>query len=145
MRAAVFGRKRASTPRRIRDLALYLLIAVAVALGIVWFAYRSDGGQHESISRWGGLIVNTAILYGYVLKESRPFWHAWAFWLPWIAVLGLHMGAFIIILKHVEHWSVLWFLFMYPIEIPGLAIVCDWAVHATGAKPRYRNDAGQNR
>lgn len=127
--------------RRIRDLALYLLIAVAVALAIVWYAYKSDGTGNESISRWGGLIVNTAILYGYVLKESRPFWHAWGFWLALIAGLGLHTVVFIVILQHVEHWSVLWFLFMYPIEIPGLAIVCDWAVHVTGAKPRYRTDA----
>jgi hypothetical protein len=124
--------------RRIRDLALYLLIAIVVAVTMAWYAYNSDGMGNESISRWGGLIVNTAILYGYVLKESRPFWHAWGFWLALIAVLVLHTVVFIFTLQHVEHWSVLWFLFMYPIEIPGLAIVCDWAVHVTGGRPRYR-------
>ena len=141
MRATVSGHKPWSSSGRIRDLALYLLIAVAVALGIIWFAYRSTGTGDESISRWGGLIVNTAILYGYVLKEGRPFWHAWAFWLAFVAVLGLHLAVFIVILQRVEHWSVLWFLFMYPIEIPALAIVCDWAVHVTGARPRYRRNA----
>lgn len=131
--------------RRIRDLTLYLLIAIAVAVAIVWYAYTSDGTGSESISRWGGLIVNTAILYGYVLKESRSFWHAWGFWLALISVLSLHTLVFILILQHVVHWSVLWFLFMYPIEIPGLAIVCDWAVHVTGAKPRYKTNARHDR
>src|SRR3954468_5057204 len=87
-----------ATTRRIRDLAIYLLIAIAVAVAIVWYAYKSDGTGNESISRWGGLIVNTAILYGYVLKESRPFWHAWGFWLALIAVLSLHTIVFIVIL-----------------------------------------------
>jgi len=62
VRAAVSGRKPWSSPGRIRDLTLYLLIAVAVALGTVWFAYRSNGTGEGSLSRWGGLIVNTAIL-----------------------------------------------------------------------------------
>lgn len=145
MRAYVSsGRGRWSVRERIRDLALYVLIAVAVAIGIVWYAYDSDGTGNQSISRWGGLIVNTAILYSYVLKESRPFWHAWGFWLALISVLSLHTVAFIIIFQHVEHWSVLWFLFMYPVEIPGLAMVCDWAVHVTGAKPRYGSNARRN-
>ncbi len=139
------GRKPFSSVGRVRDLALYLLIAVAIALGIVWFAYRSTGTGDESISRWGGLIVNTAILYGYVLKESRPFWHAWGFWLALIAVLGIHTAVFIVILQHFEHWSVLWFLFMYPIEIPGLAIGCDWAVHITGAMPRHKGNTRRKR
>ena len=144
MKAAVSDHKRWYASDRIRDLGLYLLIAIAVALGVVWFAYRSTGTSDESISRWGGLIVNTAILYGYVLKESRPFWHAWAFWLAIIGVLGLHTSVFIVILQRVDHWSILWFLLMYPVEIPGLAIVCDWAVHVTGAKPRYRRNARHN-
>ncbi len=138
------GRERWSARGRIRDLALYLLIAVAVATVIVGYAYESDGTGNQSISRWGGLIVNTAILYSYVLKESRPFWHAWGFWVALISVLSFHTLAFIIIFQHVEHWSVFWFLFMYPIEIPGLAIVSNWAVHVTGAKPRYRSDARRN-
>jgi hypothetical protein len=134
-----------SMPRRIRDLVVYLLIAIAVAVGIVWYAYASDGSGNASISRWGGLLLNTAILYGYVLKESRPFWHAWGFWMALVLGLSLHTLVFVVVLQHVEHWSVLWFLFMYPVEIPVLAIVFDWAVHVTGAKPRHRNDARHKR
>lgn len=124
-----------------RDFTIYLLIAVTVAFGIVWFASNSEGTRNDIIARWGGLIVNTAILYGYIVKEGRPFWRAWGFWLAVISVLALHALAFIVILQRVEHWSVLWFLFMYPIEIPALAILCDWAVHVTGGQPRYRTDA----
>jgi hypothetical protein len=134
-----------SISKRIRDLALYLLIATVICIGIVWFAYKSDGTGAESISRWGGLILNTAILYGYVLKESTPFWHAWGFWRAFISVLSIHSLVFIVIFQHVEHWSVLWFLFMYTVEIPALAIISDWAVHLTGANPRFRTDARHKR
>ena len=141
MRRRTFsGYAPSSMVSRIRDLALYLLIAIAVAVGIIWFAYKSDGMENEFISRWGGLLVNSAILYGYVVKESKPFWHAWGFWLALISALSFHSLVFIVILQRVEHWSVLWFLFMYPIELPALAIVCDWAVHLTGGKPRYRTE-----
>jgi len=126
--------------RRIRDFAVYLLIALLIALGLVWYAYNSDGTKNDLIARWGGLIVNTVILYGYVVKEGRPFWHAWGFWLAIILVLSLHVLVFSVIFQRVEHWSVIWFLFMYPVEIPVLAIVCDWVVHLTGGQPRYRRD-----
>ncbi len=125
------------TGGRLRDLASYLLIATVVSFGIVWFANNSAGNTDELIPTWGGLMLNTAILYGYVVKESRPLWHSWGFWLAIISALIAHLLAFMLIFQHVEHWSVMWFLFLYPIEIPLLAILCDWAVHVTGGKPRY--------
>ncbi len=128
---------RSSIARRIRNLGLYLLIALALAVGIIWFAYKSDGTHNQSISKWGGLFVNSAILYGYVVKEGKPFWHAWGFWLAFTSVLCLHLLVFIVIFNRVDHWSVSWFLLMYPVEGPALAIACDWAIHVTGGKPRY--------
>lgn len=128
------------TARRTLDFAVYLVIALSIGFTIVWFAYKSEGTRNDVIERWGGLILNTAILYGYIVKESRPFWHAWGFWLAIISVLILHLLMFAVLLQRVEHWSVLWFLFMYPVEIPVLAIACDWAVGVTRGEPRYRTD-----
>ncbi len=123
--------------RRIGDFAIYLAIALVVGFGIVWFAFNAHDTKDESIARWGGLVLNTAILYGYVAKQSRPFWHAWGFWLAIILVLAIHLLTFAIVFQHIAHWSVLWFLVMYPVEIPLLSIVCDWTVHITGGRPKY--------
>jgi hypothetical protein len=128
------------TAKRIRDLAAYLLVATIFGLAVVWFAFHSRGLKDDFVARWGGLILNTAILYGYFLKESRPFWHAWVFWLATASVFIVHLLSFIVILQRVEHWSVLWFLFMYAIEVPLLSVLCDWAVHATGGRARYGRD-----
>jgi hypothetical protein len=65
---------------------------------------------------------------------------AWVFWLATASVFIVHLLSFIVILQRVEHWSVLWFLFMYAIEVPLLSVLCDWAVHATGGRARYGRD-----
>ncbi len=70
---------------------------------------------------------------------------------PWLihssfltgGVLRLHLIVFIVILHRVDHWSVSWFLLMYPVEVPARAIACDWAIHVTGSKPRYGRQTGQ--
>ncbi len=129
------------TGRRVLDFAMYLVIAATIGFGVVWFAYNSEGKRNDVIARWGGLIVNTAIVYGYVVKESRPFWRAWGFWLAIISVLSLHLLLFVVVLQRVQHWSVLWFLLMYPVEIPALGIACDWALQVTRGQPRYRSGA----
>jgi len=133
------------TGSRLRDFSLYTLIGLCLSLGLVWFfehGYRLDS---QPFLRWGGLGLNTAILYGYVVKDSRVFWHAWGFWLATVSFLAIHLLVFIVVLQHVEHWSMLWFLIMYPVEMPTLAVVCDWAVRMTGAKPKYGTDARHKR
>jgi hypothetical protein len=121
---------------RARDFLLYVLIGVVIALGVLWYAEHSDATGAESIGRWGGLTLNTLILYGYVINGSREFWRAWGFWLAATSVLILHLFVFAVIFQHTDHWSVGWFLLMYPIELPVLMITCDWAVHITGGQPR---------
>ena len=120
---------------RLRDFVIYVLIGLLVVVGVLWFAEHSDETGAESLGKWGGLTLNTLILYGYVINGSRAFWRVWAFWLATASVLMLHLLVFAVIFKHADHWSVGWFLLMYPIELPVLTIICDWAVHATGRRP----------
>lgn len=121
---------------RVLDFAIYVAIACAIGGGIIWFANRSDGTKNDNIARWGGLIVNSLILYGYFVKQSRPYWRAWGLWLAISSVLTIHILVFAAIFERVEHWKVGWFLLMYPIELPVLAIVSDWAIHVTSGKLR---------
>jgi hypothetical protein len=68
--------------RRVRDFAAYLVIALALGFGILWFADHSHGMGNDFIIKWGGLALNTAILYGYFTRWSKRYWH----------VLGLPVG-----------------------------------------------------
>jgi cell division protein FtsW (lipid II flippase) len=115
-----------SAAKRIRDFAAYLAVALAIGLSAIWFAAHSSGMRDDFIVKWLGLSVNTAILYGYVVKDGRRFWHVWGFWFATVAVLILHLIAFIVILRRVDRWGALWFLPMYPIEISILSVAYDW-------------------
>jgi hypothetical protein len=117
--------------RRIGDFAAYLVIALAVGFSVIWFGYHSQG--------WGGLTLNTAILYGFFISWSKRVWRAWGFWLSTVSVLMLHLLVFIVILRQVDHWGALCFLPMYPVEIAVLSIACDWAVQLPGNPPHRPN------
>jgi hypothetical protein len=128
--------------RRLLNLLIYITIGLAVSSGIIWYAYQTDPVPgNQEILRWGGLAANTALLFGFVISRAKPFWHAWAFWSSVVGVLVVHILLFTILLTQAEHWSASWFLFMYPIEVPLIAILSDWAVHASGAQPRYKRSA----
>lgn len=106
------GRQRAA------DFAIYIAVAVAFAAGLVWYASASGPNGADLFGRWGGLAINTGILFGYMLKDSRRNWSVPAFWVLTLAMLSAHLVVFTLILLHAQEWKVLWFLVMYPIEIP---------------------------
>jgi hypothetical protein len=104
--------------RRVRDLVIYILIAIALAAGLVWYATVSGPNGADLFGRWGGLAINTAILFGYLVKDSRRSWHAPNFWRFTITMLFIHLLVFTWILLQIHEWKVLWFFLMYPIEVP---------------------------
>jgi hypothetical protein len=116
--------------------AAYVVIALALGFGAIWFASRSRGTNDDLIVKWGGLSVHTAILYGYFISWNKRVWHVWGFWFAMASVLIVHLLVFILILLRVDQWGALWFLPMYPIELAMLSVACDWAVQRTGNAPR---------
>ena len=110
---------------RIFDFATYIGIAITFSAGLVWFASASGPNGADQFGRWGGLVINTAILFGYIIKESRPHWHIGSFWMLTIVMFSAHVVVFTAILLHIQEWKVLWFLVMYPIEIPLFGLLLD--------------------
>lgn len=106
------------TGKRVRDLLIYIAIALAIGLGIAWYAYSGRPRESDVIARWGGLAVNTVVLFEYLIRESKGAWRAPAFWVAILAMLAAHLVVFAEILLRAREWKVLWFLVMYPIEIP---------------------------
>lgn len=102
---------------RIRDYVLYVAIAFGFLAAV--FAVESKWG-HEVLIRWGGLVGFTAVLFGYFVSESRQFFKERQFWTMTALLLVVHLGAFVILLTHVDEWRLMWFTgmaFEYPVFI----------------------------
>jgi len=116
------------TLKRACDFAVYILIGITVSLGIVWYAWSNDGGGTEPIGKWIGLGGATAIVFGYAIRTHRLLVQRLSFWLVILVLLVIHLSIFIVILKRVEHWKILWFVLAYPVE----DIAIDGALSLTG-------------
>lgn len=75
--------------------------------------------SHDAFIRWGGLAVNTCVLFGYFIADSRPLFRRWSFWGLTIALLSLHTIVFCIVLTQVSQWKLVWFMVMI-LEVPAL-------------------------
>jgi hypothetical protein len=106
------------------DFSLYTIIGLAVSFGA--YMYAINDGSTAELRRWGGLTLNTFLLFGYAIKRGRPFWNGWVFWIGIASVLIVHLLAWAFLLRWLEEWRLMWFLVMYPIEIPLIGVVCDW-------------------
>lgn len=103
---------------RLGDFALYILIATALALGAIWSADRFEVITHEVFLRWGGLGINTLLLFGVVIWNHRHLARCTRFWTLVGALLIAHLCVFVfLVFRIVEHWTLFWFVIAYPCEI----------------------------
>ena len=123
-----------STLKRLLDLSLYMLIALAVAvLAVIYAVY---GGESESFGKWVGFVVNTCILFGYAVKTKWRHHRIHSFWICLAVLIALHLAVFLPILWKVRQWTVMWFLLMYPVEAPAIHVAIEWAVKSPLNKRR---------
>jgi hypothetical protein len=114
---------------RLRDFALYILIALTIGLGAIWSADRFEGITHEAFLRWGGLGINTLLLFGVAIWNHRHLASRFRFWTVIGALLVAHLCFFVFLLfRTVEHWTLFWFVIAYPCEI----VAFDAAIDACG-------------
>ena len=125
--------------QRALDFAIYIAIALAVSAGLIWYSAVSPPNGADLFGRWGGLAINTAILYGYMVQDSRALWHRPLFWTIIVSMLCVHLFVFIVVLLRAEEWRVLWFLAMYPTEVPIIIFLRDRIFNAE--RPKYRTPA----
>ncbi len=105
--------------RRIRDFVLYVAIAVAVVAFALLYAVRSakSGSSGRLPLRWLGLGATTAVVFGYVLRPCKRYYHLVRFWVAFVGLFALHLGVYIVVLLHVEQWGLAWFAIITPVEI----------------------------
>ena len=96
-----------------------VLIIVPVVIGLLLLcAFFASSVSHEIYIRWGGLVLDTAVLFGLFINYSRQFFRQLQFWVLTAVLLAVHLTAFAIVLTHVEEWQLMWFgvmVFEYPV------------------------------
>lgn|SRR5579863_924973 len=106
--------------KRVRDLALETLVAVALVSGLVVWAFSVPVGTPFP-ARWVGLVASTTLTFGYALLWCRRHWRLARFWLAFMALLLVHSAIFVFVLLKVEEWRLMWFPF---VALPELFVLC---------------------
>ena len=110
--------RRRNWAERLRDFSLYVVIALALGIGVIWFADRYPNVTHDQRLRWGGLAFNTAVLFAFVVSVHRRFARYLKFWVLVGALVAAHLSVFVFVLfRIIEHWSLFWFLVAWPVEV----------------------------
>lgn len=102
----IHGRKFDANHLTTRDVLIILpLVLGLTALGIVFAFLVSD----DTYIRWGGLAVDSAILFAYFVSVSRQWLANWRFWVLTACLLLLHLTGWIVFLMHIGEWRLAWF------------------------------------
>jgi len=105
---------------RIRDFALYIVIALAFALVLMWGGTMSERDSTEIINKWVGLAVHTAIVFGYTIRQCRAFWSRRSYWITMFVLLCVHLLFFITVLRAISEWRLVWWAIINPFEFVAL-------------------------
>jgi hypothetical protein len=120
--------------RRVWDFVAYILIALAIAAGLIWSTRYNV--SEDAFAKWGGLTLNTLAIFGWVIKQYRRFWRKKVFWWAMAGLLFIHVAGFWVILINVEHWRMIWFLVICTLEVVPISAALDWTMDRFGRAHR---------
>ncbi len=112
----------AFTRSRVRDFALYIAIALAFGFAIMWLAGTTKLDSKELFGKWIGLAAHTGIVFGYTIRQYRPFWTRPSYWITMFLLLCVHLLFFITVLRAVSEWRLIWWAIINPIEFVALGM-----------------------
>lgn len=121
------------TARRVGDFVIYIAVGLAFVFVIYWMAVHVRGSGKEVIGKWVGLAVNTAIVFGYTIRENKSSFKRRSFWGILFLLLVLHLLVFSLLLRALDEWRVIWWAFVAPIEyvLIGSAVMLARRLHLT--------------
>jgi hypothetical protein len=125
--------------QRIRDFVTYSVVGIAIVVG-AYLYQASFGSDVVPVAKWGGLAGMTAILFGGVITSShRIYRQSGLFWYSIAGLLAAHVLVFVAILRQVDQWKAIWFVFFFPLEIPVIEgalrfVMRRWGVRGSGRR-----------
>ena len=96
-------RRHTSRRNRVRDLLLYVVIAILVVAMIgVYAVHEAKPGGARSLPLKGlGFVGTSAIVFGYAIRACRPFWRMHKFWLLLTVFFIVHLSLGVLVLTRV--------------------------------------------
>jgi hypothetical protein len=95
-----------------------VLILVPVILGLFFLQVSLAVLFGDRTLRWGGLLINSAILFGYFIHDSVEQRRLRTFWLLTSALCVVHFALFGLTLSRADEWKPVWFM----VTVPELAL-----------------------
>jgi hypothetical protein len=105
---------------RARDIALEVLIGVAIVAAIISYAEFGPVRWMPAL-KWWGLLAETGVLFGYVGRAMRAYWGRGRFWAGLLGFVTAHLATWVAVQLRVERFGLLWFVFIGYAEWLGLA------------------------
>jgi hypothetical protein len=128
----------------VQRLFLYFGLAVA-ALTI--FALVFALSMHTGISiqtRWVGLTIWTLIIFVVVVRSNGSYWNRVTYWLAVCGLLGVHLLAFVGILRRYPQWRPIWFVPIAIAEAGVLSVILDMLLDHPAKRRRHQKRANRD-
>lgn len=129
------------SPLRVAFVLIGIFAAgVAVAAVVVFYPqqYGYVFGEHAV---WFALAAFTAFTFWRVAVSFRRSWRQVRFWLALLGLMTLHTTVYVLILRVVRPWPLIWFAFVSIVEIPSLGVL----LHALGFEFTLSSAGGSRR
>jgi hypothetical protein len=124
-----------------RGLQLLALTAAGVTVAAAVITLGEYSKTHWTPSGvWVSLFVFTIITFSAVVAQFRRSWRRFTFWLTTVALLGVHVVAYSILLREVPGWRLPWFAAVTLVETPLLCLWLETAGFSSGKQLRARSN-----
>jgi len=107
-----------------RDVAVLAPLILAIVGLFVAFAFLVSD---DTYIRWGGLTLDTCVLFGFLICHSRPVLKGRGLWALLGGFLVAHLILWVLVLKLVDQWRLAWFAPM-AVEAPLFILLRDKAI-----------------
>jgi hypothetical protein len=110
--SAIRARKNAGNRRfdpdhlRTRDI---LVLVPLIILGMGLFIALGARFGHDAAIKWGGLVIDSSVLFAFLLYDSREHFRRHYFWALTGIFAVFHFLGWVALLAHVEKWGLLSF------------------------------------
>jgi hypothetical protein len=101
--------------KRAYDFVLYLLTALGALFATLWYAVAGNGDR-EFFGKWVRLGCMSLILFGYAVQRHRRMIRERWLWIVLLGAAAVHLSVFVLVLRSVSQWKVLWFVIPFPLE-----------------------------
>lgn len=123
--------KARSSSKRARDLLLEILIGVVLVTAFVAYLFSLPKGTTLNWQRIA-LVLNTFVVFGFLISWFRDRWKRLDFWATMTALLLIHTAVYLFVFSRTEGWPLAYYVMVNPAELALFAPVLRKVVSRDG-------------